>query len=278
MNRYGILDNTVAAVESNAHLERLRINGFCILPEILNASELVECRLRLDAVYETQEREFGADKLSAINEDNLARSPLSYDPFFLDVALKRSVVDLAHQAIGGGYVLLHLQNGIINLPNLRHHQSSWHRDLPYQEFVSSKPLAVGALFCIDDFTGETGGTLMLPFSHREEKFPSQSYVAANEVTMEAPAGSVILFDSMLFHRAGYNSSNRVRRGINHVYSIPIIKPQIELSELPHVKARGESDAWAAKILGVDQSVPCSVTAFRERRFRRTEAAVFKKAV
>ena len=104
--------------------------------------------------------------------------------------------------------------------------------------------------------------------HREEKFPSETFVTQNEIAVEAPAGSVILFDAMLFHRAGQNHSNRIRRGINHVYSIPIIKQQIELSALPHVKARSESDPSAGKVLGVDQTVPGSVVEFRERRFAR----------
>jgi ectoine hydroxylase-related dioxygenase (phytanoyl-CoA dioxygenase family) len=268
MNKYGVIESSPSERPDAHHLERLRINGFSIVPEVLTAAELEECRKRLDEVYDLQVREFGVDRLSAIKENDLARSPLSYDPFFLDIALKESILDIAHAAIGGGYVLLHLQNGIINRPDKKHHQSSWHRDLPYQEFVSSKPLAVGALFCIDQFTKENGCTNVLPFSHREEKFPSESFVAQNELAVEAPAGSVILFDAMLFHRAGQNRSNRIRRGINHVYSIPIIKPQIELSGLPHVKARADLDPLAGKILGVGQTVPASVVEFRERRLSR----------
>ncbi len=278
MKTYGVISNTDNQSNCSAELENLRINGFAVLAEILDATELAECRRRLDDLYKFQEEEFGADKLQAINEADLARSPLSYDPFFLEIALKKPVVELAHQAIGGRYVLLNLQNGIINHPNREHHQSTWHRDLPYQEFVSSKPLAVGALFCIDEFSKETGCTHVLPFSHREEKLPSERYVAQYEFPVEAPAGSVILFDAMLFHRAGYNSSSKIRRGINHVYTIPIIKPQIEISTVSHIRARGEADAWAAKILGIDQTVPASVKEFRERRYARVAAAPVKKAV
>ena len=65
-----------------------------------------------------------------------------------------------------------------------------------------------------------------------------------------------------------NRSNRIRRGINHVYSILIIKPQIELSSLPHVKIRAELDSSAGKILDVGQMAPASVAEVRERRFAR----------
>jgi hypothetical protein len=47
--------------------------------------------------------------------------------------------------------VLHLQNGIINMPNEEHHQSSWHRDLPYQNWTSSEPLACNVFYCLDNF-------------------------------------------------------------------------------------------------------------------------------
>ena len=39
-----------------------------------------------------------------------------------------------------------------------HHQSAFHRDLPYQHFTSSRPIAINALFCADEFTNENGAT------------------------------------------------------------------------------------------------------------------------
>lgn len=39
------------------------------------------------------------------------------------------------------------------------------RPVLYQHYVSSSPLAVKALFCVDDFTHENGSTFVLPASH-----------------------------------------------------------------------------------------------------------------
>ena len=104
MNKYGVIDPSPDGKQDSQHLERLRIKGFSVVPEILSAAELEECRKRLDAVYELQLQEFGADRLSAINESDLARSPLSYDPSFLDIALNGIVLDIVRGAIGGGYI------------------------------------------------------------------------------------------------------------------------------------------------------------------------------
>ena len=46
--------------------------------------------------------------------------------------------------------------------------------------------------------------------------------------MTANAGSFIVFDSMVFHAGGVNRTNRDRRAINHVYTIPLIRQQIDL--------------------------------------------------
>ena len=116
----------------------------------------------------------------------------------------------------------------MNPPSDENYQAGWHRDLPYQHFVSSRPLAISALVCLDPFTTQTGGTCVLPFSHRTEAFPSEAYVQAHQIGMLASPETSLMFDSMLFHRAGANRSGRPRRGLNHVYSLPFLKQQISL--------------------------------------------------
>ncbi len=64
-----------------------------------------------------------------------------------------------------------MQNGVINRPERVQAQTGWHRDLNYQHWVPSKPLAVSALVCLEDFNVETGGTAFLPSSHKFEAFP-----------------------------------------------------------------------------------------------------------
>src|SRR5947209_77007 len=178
---YGVTQQKTIASSEDVHLEELTIKGFSILEGVLHADQLAQARTKLDEVYARQVSEFGEDKLQAIKEKNMARCPLAYDEYFLsNVAANPKVLSLVKRRLGD-YFILHLQNGIINRPNEPHHQSSWHRDLPYQNFVSSKPLAIGALFCIDPFTVETGCTEVVPFTHREETSPSNEYIEANRV-------------------------------------------------------------------------------------------------
>jgi ectoine hydroxylase-related dioxygenase (phytanoyl-CoA dioxygenase family) len=239
--------------------------GFSIVPNVLDAHTLEEACRRLDSVYQKQEQEFGQERLSVINEKNMARAPLVYDEWFLKIAAHDTVLSLVRQFLGD-YFILHLQNGIINTPDEIHHQTSWHRDLPYQNFVSSQPLSISALFCIDDFNAETGGTFVLPFSHKFDYFPALEYVEKHKFQTTAEAGSVILFDSMLFHCAGINRSKTVRRGINNMYVVPILKQQINLTRC--FPQPDNLDGWTRRFLGFDSDVPSSVNEWRNIRMTK----------
>ena len=82
----------------------------------------------------------------------------------------------------------------------------------------------------------------------------------------AERGSFIVFDSMLFHRAGVNRTDRVRRAVNQVYTIPLIAQQISLPAA--LGGRYNSDSQLARLLGYESAPAESVVAWRERRERR----------
>jgi ectoine hydroxylase-related dioxygenase (phytanoyl-CoA dioxygenase family) len=207
--------------------------------------------------------------MAAIGETLTARCPLVYDEAFLTLAAHTGVLALCRELLGD-YVILMQQNGVINPSGQSHTQLAYHRDLPYQHFVSSRPLAISALFCIDPFTIETGATTVIPGSHRMEMFPSDSVAAELDTAVSAEPGSFIVFDSMVFHRAGENRSGQPRRGVNQVFSTPIIAQQISLPDALDGKYAG--DPVLARLLGYDVAPSRSVTAWRERRLARQRPA------
>ena len=135
-----------------------------------------------------------------------------------------------------GSFYLNQQNGIINPTGNTYNQGMWHRDLPYQHFTSSSPLGINALYCVDDFTIENGSTFVLPSTHKVTKFPSEIFVEQNAKQITAKAGSYIVLDCMIFHSGGINNSSNDRRAVNHVFTIPHIKKQIDyhFDEIPSI--------------------------------------------
>jgi ectoine hydroxylase-related dioxygenase (phytanoyl-CoA dioxygenase family) len=168
------------------------------------------------------------------------------------------------------------QNAIINRPSQGLYQHTWHRDLQYRHFTSSRPLAVSALWCIDDFSPATGGTQLLPGSHRSEHFPSPEYIERHKATPQAESGSVLVFDAMVFHRAGANSSGRVRRAVNHIYTLPLIQQQISL---PHaLEGRFEDVPRLRRLLGYEAPPSASALDWREAKLRAAGTEVPTNAV
>jgi ectoine hydroxylase-related dioxygenase (phytanoyl-CoA dioxygenase family) len=103
-----------------------------------------------------------------------------------------------------------------------------------------------------------------------EQFPSDVVAAELDTSVSADPGSFIVFDSMVFHRAGENRSGRPRRGVNHVYSTPIIAQQISLPDA--LNGRYAGDPALARLLGYDAAPARSVSAWRERRLARSAFA------
>ena len=262
--RYG--DSVPTIGSDDLACEEIRRIGFTVVRKVLTSGQLEYCRRAIDQQLDAQAMMLAPDQLAAIGELDIVRAPLVNDEFFLlTVAMAPTVRNLAGRLIGG-YHLLHLQNAIINRPGRTHHQSAWHRDLPYLDRTSSAPLALSAIFCIDRFSTETGATWCLPGSHLVPEPPSDDFLERHAVPLEADAGDVIVLDSMVMHRAGVNTSGEPRRGINNVYSVGIIRQQIDLPRA--LGGRYAEDPELAVLLGYESNAPVSAEAYRLQRSRR----------
>ncbi|HEX8070890.1 MAG TPA: phytanoyl-CoA dioxygenase family protein [Pyrinomonadaceae bacterium] len=255
--------------EADALAEEIRNIGYTVVDGGLSAAELQRMREKIDAVYERQVRELGGEaQLHRINDGNIARCLAGYDDYFVHVAAHPRVMAVARKLLGPNFVLMS-QNGIINRPTGAHYQQTWHRDLNYQHFVSSRPLALSAMVCVDEFNAETGGTCLLPASHKSEVFPSFEYVRRHEVQVSAPAGAILVFDAMVYHRSGHNRSGRPRRGVNHIYTLPLIKQQISLPRM--LGGKFSDDPFLRTFLGYDSETGESVQHWRARKLEQATA-------
>lgn len=225
---YGILKRCEADSPTAEAAEQIRNLGYAILDSGYSTAELDDIAERFEVVKASYFQKYDASRLKKTNEHNTIRAPLLHGgPTFLKLATNQNLKALLQDLISGKFVL-NQQNGVINPAGESYNQGAWHRDLPYQHFVSSKPLAINALFCVDDFSAENGATFVLPASHKSEDFPSPQFIKRNALQIVAPRGSFIVLDCMLFHAGGFNGSSKVRRGINHVFTIPYFKQQINL--------------------------------------------------
>jgi ectoine hydroxylase-related dioxygenase (phytanoyl-CoA dioxygenase family) len=252
--------------EAEAHAEEIRNIGYTLITSALADCDLQLARDKIDRIYELQIREIGGEEqLRRINDANIGRGLIAYDDFFLKLAIHPQILSVTTELLGEYFILMS-QNAIINHPSDEHYQVTWHRDLNYQHFVSSRPLAISALYCIDEFSDTTGGTCLLPASHKVEAFPSPEYVMNHQKTMSAPAGSILMFDAMVFHRTGANRSRGARRGVNHIYTLPLVKQQISFPKM--LRGKFSDDPFLRKFLGYETETGESVQEWREAKLRQ----------
>ncbi|SDR05322.1 Ectoine hydroxylase-related dioxygenase, phytanoyl-CoA dioxygenase (PhyH) family [Rhizobiales bacterium GAS113] len=261
--RYGVREQVGGVSEVDRAVEQLRLLGYAIVDGGYSAADLARFSAAFDGVHDAVLSKYGRQALAEIDEHNTIRAPMSLDMTFIEIARNPDVLGVCQRLIGEVYYL-NQQNGIVNpARGERYNQQAYHRDLPYQHFVSSRPLAINALFCLDAFTVNNGATFVVPASHKQEAFPSDRIVEGSRVQIEAPAGSFIILDCMLYHSGGVNRTNMPRRAVNHVYSIPLLKQQLSLPQI--LGPDFATDPAPRNFLGYDFEVPDSIERYYENR-------------
>jgi ectoine hydroxylase-related dioxygenase (phytanoyl-CoA dioxygenase family) len=286
--RYGVNEQTVSPTAIDRTIEQIRLLGYAVVDGGYSAEVIAAFGEAFDRARRRQEELHGGRAaLEAIGEHHTIRLPMQYEPLMLDLATNAVILEIARRTIGE-YVILNQQNGLINPGSgassasfassaasgasgpSAYTQARYHRDLPYQHFVASRPLSLTALFCLDPFTAENGATWIVPASHKEEAFPSDAVVDASSVQAPAPAGSFLVLDAMTFHAGGVNRTNRDRRAVNHVLTMPLIKQQIALPTALGDTFVSADDRALRQLLGYESAVPANVEDFYASR--RTKAS------
>jgi ectoine hydroxylase-related dioxygenase (phytanoyl-CoA dioxygenase family) len=230
---YGVRERTQVADRPAEVIEEVERNGYSVIATGLAAAVLADMRAALDRVLAEQTAlAGGAADHATLGEADTARALAEADAVFLAPLRDPVMTAVAEHFLGPAFILMQ-QNGIVLQPaTAAHHQAAYHRDLPYNHVVTSRPLALSALLCLDAFTAENGGTWLLPGSHLHERFPSDRFVRRWETQIVAPAGAMVVFNAMTYHRSGANRSSAARRAVNTVFAVPLMAPQIVMTPPP----------------------------------------------
>jgi ectoine hydroxylase-related dioxygenase (phytanoyl-CoA dioxygenase family) len=217
-------------------LAALEYNGFSIVEGVLDDAMIAET---CEALYAVQGRivaEVGEERLARAGELGVLRLMLEFEPHFFKLLELEPVLTVVDSTVSET-AILHLQNGLV-LPPLESDdgpdifQLRFHRDFP--RVLNGYMMSVNTFFAIDDFTAENGGTLLVPGTHQRHGTPAEGYLNMAAVPAECPAGSMIVFDSTLWHAAGQNRSDRDRLAINQQFTRSYVKQQVD-----YVRALGD---------------------------------------
>jgi ectoine hydroxylase-related dioxygenase (phytanoyl-CoA dioxygenase family) len=214
----------------------LKEHGYFILEGVLNAELLQTTKTAMREAQAAILHQVGAQRLARAGELGVLRLIMQVHPHFFSFLALPELLTIVDRTVGPT-AILHLQNGFI-LPssNYQHapsaFQNRFHRDFP--RYLNGYLASINLLFAIDEFTEESGATWAVPGSHQKAEIPDEQSLRSQAIPLLCPAGSLIVFDSTLWHAAGENHSGRDRYAMNHQFTRSYIKQQID-----YVRALGE---------------------------------------
>ena len=243
---------------TSAELEQLKRDGYFVKEKLLSDDLCLEISNELDKLWQHQVNLYGKDLLKKIGDWGQIRGMMEYSKVLQDFIINKDIHHWVDQIVGETSIL-HLQNGIVLHPSIGHNQAKYHKDFA-KDFLSSKTLSLNTFIAIDDFTIENGGTYVVPGTHNFIEKPSEEYIEANKVQITCPKGTVIFFDSTLWHAGGQNNSKDIRRAVNMQWTKPFIKQQLDYPVIMDGKIFKESKL--GQKLGMWTIPPKSVSEYR----------------
>ena len=217
-------------------LETMRALGFVAVSGVLDAPTLTRLR---QAMYDAQKAitaEIGQERLQRAGELGVLRLLCKYDQAFLDLLAIPEILAVIDATVSPT-AILHLQNGFI-LPSFKEgeapkvFQNRYHMDFPRN--LNGYFMSVNVMLAIDEFRPDNGATIVLPGTHQKVVASQLDKLEHTAMPATCPAGSMLVFDSTLYHAAGPNTSGADRLAINNQLTRSYVKQQID-----YVRALGD---------------------------------------
>jgi ectoine hydroxylase-related dioxygenase (phytanoyl-CoA dioxygenase family) len=201
--------------------------GYAAITDVVGEEFLSRIRPAMYAAQEAIRAEIGVDRIDRAGDGGVVRLMMRHQPIFVDFLAIPEVLAVVDRALSST-AILRLQNGLILRPSDvtagATFGDKFHRD--FTPGIPGYPLSLNLMFAIDEYRSDNGSTRVIPRSHADATAPLP-VDASHSRSVTCPAGSMILFDSTLYHSAGRNLSASDRLGINHQFTRSWIKPQID---------------------------------------------------
>ncbi|RBP50984.1 phytanoyl-CoA dioxygenase family protein [Arenicella xantha] len=235
---------------THAQIQQFKIDGYLVLPQILNERQRFElralCQAHLDKRIEPFELEADVQypgsptSKDASGGNTIRRLLLAYqrDALFRSYAEAPEIIAAISKILDCDTVLLNPNhhNCVMTKQPQYSSETMWHRDTRYWNF--SDKYLINAWFALGDEQLENGAMKILPGSHRwdvresaldeaqflridhpdnRDRLPTQRLVPLN-------AGDVLLFSAHCFHAAGKNTTTKPKFSMVYTYHAESTQP------------------------------------------------------
>jgi phytanoyl-CoA dioxygenase PhyH len=228
--------------------------GWTVFPAAMGGRDLAPMRADLDRLYEHC-REVQTRNGVAANMVGTAHHLVGYDSSLDRILDDFPLYDWIGRFFAGKFILLSF-GASLNPPGSKAYVARPHRDV--RQFTRDVRTSINMLIMLDDFTPETGGTLILGGSHLVEALPSTEMFLRLADRVTGKAGDVILFDSQTVHSAGENRGDAPRRALTLTMGRPWLKPQIDFPRFLPPEREAQLSPVARQLFGFDARVATSL--------------------
>ncbi len=212
-------------------VERIERDGFCIIDGVIPSGEVaaicaevarVQARHHAESEQQKEATRARGHRIGARGVGSM-RQVINATQVFAEYLANRRILDIV-EACFGPWARISSSDCVINEP--QNERGYWHADWPYNQTNAShipSPypnclLHLSTIWMLTDFRADNGGTWILPGSHRQLRNPSDGEM--DEVDRDGPldgerqvegrAGSVLVYDSRLWHAVAANTSTERR--------------------------------------------------------------------
>lgn len=229
--------------------------GWVIFPELISLDFVEKMNRDMELAYKicrSIQVKNGVDKNTEFTLHHL----IGQGDTFLQFLRMMEGLNEYFEAYFEGKYILNSMGGAINSARSRSYAHNIHRDI--RSYSGSLPLLLNTLFMLDDFTEENGATYLMEGSHMFKEKPSEEEFAKKQVRALGKAGSLLVFNSNVWHRGGDNNTDVVRRSITPMYCKPYVKSQYDYSRYLGYDKVVNLSGFEKQMLGYYSRVPTNL--------------------
>ena len=222
---------------------RLKMDGWCVLDKVIPQDKVDSIRKSLIATTVKHRNPNAPEQIGHVS------GIINYDQSFAPFLANERLLSLLKSVLGA-HLRISMTTGTINEPgNVRgdfhadwpfNQRNAGHIPTPYPDIVAH----ITTIWMLVPFTFDSGGTLIVPGSHRMDNNPTgkngidPTKPYPTEINVTGSAGSVLVMDSRLWHATAPNRTSDPRVAIVIRYApwwlnLKVLMPESVDRELLH---------------------------------------------
>lgn len=207
--------------EFQGHIDNMANNGFTVVENAIDSDLVLELREALDELEQKQSLDYASTEFEGLQTLRIYNL-LAKGQAFQKIPNYPNTLSIAEGLLDDGLQLSSL-SAIILGPG----QPAQPLHADTQMIPIARPhtlISVNCMWALSDFTEANGATRIVPGSHKWPHSPEYGK-AYDSIAAEMAGGSVMFFDSAVWHGGGSNQTAQRRYGVACYYCAGWVRPQ-----------------------------------------------------